>query len=153
MYLLPCRWQKALLALQKVREKQNISPGLPSSLALCNFHLAVSAGFSHRKWEQITFRKKKLKSVDICNETDDQRNSTADHHQSFFFLPFAAVQINPQAGPRGTGTTGCRSIPWNWLPLAGTATREGLELNIWQAVEVPTVPQIEASRVSALDGI
>lgn len=153
MYLLPCRWQKALLALQKVREKQNISPGLPSSLALRNFHLAVSAGFSHRKWEQITFRKKIWKSVEICNETDGQRKSTADHHQSFFFLLFAAVQINPRAGPGGAVTTRRRSMSWSRLPLAGTATREGLELNIWEAVEVPTVPRIEASRVSALDGV
>lgn len=70
-----------LLALQKGKGKENISPGLPNSFALCSFHLAVSAGFFQSREE-----KKKWKFAKISNEIDDQRNSTAGHLQSFSFV-------------------------------------------------------------------
>ena len=81
------RWEK----------NKNISPGLPRSLALCSCPLAVSAGFSSSKQERITFRKKNWKSVEIHNETGDQRNSIADHQQSLggFFCSVCCSSDQP----------------------------------------------------------
>jgi len=69
----------------------------------------------------------------------------------FFFVLFAAVQINPWVWP--LVCTGLRSMPWRRLPLAGTTAREALEVTMWKTVEVPAVTRIEASWISAFDGV
>lgn len=81
-----------LLALQKRREKENISPGLPNSLAL-QFSLGSSC---------------RLCPEQEGNEINDQRNSTVDRFQISFSV--AAVGLYPWVGPRGCVTSGLHRV-------------------------------------------